>query len=154
MKKLITLLLVVLPFFTIAQVAPKNADKIIVQNERSAEENFKLAKQLLADNDIEIASQDKEIYQIKTGRIRINNDAGCAYLINCKEGKVTITGSWGTTLGLNIGGITSAPSTYRLINKGTQKGIFNQMNDFAKKLGDNISYTTLVKAVPQKDDVY
>jgi hypothetical protein len=154
MKKLIALIVMLLPFFINAQVVPKNADKIIVQNDNSAEQNFKLAKQLLADNDIEVASQDKDIFQIKTGRIRINNDAGCTYLINCKDDKVTITGSWGTTLGINIGYITSAPSTYQLIYKGTQKSTFNRMNEFAKKLGDNISYTTLSKKVPQKDDVY
>lgn len=75
----------------------KIADKIIVQNDKTAEENFKLAKQLLADDDIEIAFQDKDIWQIKTGRIRLSNEAGYAYLINCKERKVTITGSWGLT---------------------------------------------------------
>ena len=157
MKKLILLLLLAVPTFAKAQTEiPKGSDKIVVNNTRSAEDNFKLAKQLLADDDIEILSQDKDIFQIITGGVRISNDAKFSYLINCREGKVTITGTWGTTIGLNMGGITSSPSTYAVTYKGGQKELFNRMDTFAKQLGDlqyHITYTA-PKPKKNKDDVY
>jgi hypothetical protein len=157
MKKLILLLLLAVPALANAQTEiPKGSDKIVVNNTRSAEDNFKLAKQLLADDDIEILSQDKDIFQINTGGVRISNDAKFSYLINCREGKVTITGTWGTTIGLNMGGITSAPSTYAVTYKGGQKELFNRMDTFAKQLADVqyvITYTA-PKPKKNKDDVY
>lgn len=158
MKKLI-IILIVLPSFVWAQgiEIPKNSDKIIVVNQLTAEQNFIKAKQALADKDIEVASQDRDIYQIKTGRIRSSDNGGYTFLINCKDGKISITGTWGSNLGLNVGGITQGSSIYSIKYKGTEKYFFNQMNDLAKELGTEIQYqTTIVMVKPKvnKDDVY
>ena len=152
MKKLILLLLVVLPFITMAQTEIlKNADKIIVINEKSAMDNFIKAKQALADLDVEILSQDKDIYQIKTGKIRSTNDGWYSYLVNCRDGKISITGQWGTNLGM----LSQGASTYAITNKGLQKYIFNKMNDYAKQLGDKLEYSvtpTIAKTRAKSDD--
>jgi hypothetical protein len=157
MKKLTTLILI---FFTInvyaqTTVIPKNADKIIVLNDKTAEENFIKVKQTLADKDIAIAVQDRDVFQISTGKIRLNNNSSCSYLINCRDNKISITGTWGTTMGLQIGYVTSNPSTYAIKYKGNQKVIFNQMDELAKELGTEIKYEVpVVKKMPKNDDVY
>ena len=113
MKKLI-LLFFLFPMLLIAQEIPKNSDKIIVVNQLTAEQNFIRAKQVLADQDIAIAVQDRDIFQISTGRIRQSDNASFQYLINCREGKVSITGTWSSNIGLNLGGITQGASTYSI----------------------------------------
>jgi hypothetical protein len=157
MKKLM-LLMFLLPFLAVAQTEiPKGSDKITIINNHTASENFLLAKQILADQDIEIATQDKDIFQIKTGKIRASDNGTFSYLINCRDNKVTMTGTWGSNLGLNIGGLTSGPSLYAIQYKGTQKFMFNQMNDIAKQIGVNLEYSnTIVYVKPKKsyDDVY
>ena len=145
-----------LPMLLKAQQIPKNSDKIIVVNQLTAEQNFIRAKQVLADQDIAIAVQDRDIFQISTGQIRQSDNATFVYLINCREGKVSITGTWSSNIGLNLGGITQGASTYSIKYKGLQKLLFNQMNDFAKKLGNNIEYQSSVVNLPKKnnDDLY
>ena len=147
-----------LPLSLLAQEIPKNSDKIIVTNTQTAEQNFIKAKQVLADQDIAVAVQDRDIFQISTGRIRQSDNASFQYLINCREGKVSITGTWSSNIGLNLGGITQGASTYTIKYKGLQKLLFNQMNDFAKKLGENIEYqSSVVVNEPKKksnDDLY
>jgi len=159
MKKITLLLLILLPFIGYSQSEiPKNSDKIIVLNELTAAANFIKAKQALADLDIEILSQDRDIFQIKTAKIRSTNDAGYAYLINCRDGKVTITGTWGTNIGIQVGAITQGASTYAITYKGLQKYIFNKMNEYALKLGDKLEYQSsevIAKTLPKgNDDVY
>jgi hypothetical protein len=156
MKKLL-LVMLLLPTWCLAQEIPKNSDKIIVINQLSAEQNFIRAKQALGDRDIEIASQDREIFQIKTAHIRSTDNGGYSFLINCREGKVSITGTWGGNIGLNIGGITQGPSTYKIQYKGAQKYFFNKMQEFAKELGTQIEYQTtviMVKPKVNKDDLF
>ncbi|MEJ5962795.1 hypothetical protein [Pedobacter immunditicola] len=159
MKKLTLLLLLLLPFVGYSQTEiPKNSDKIIVINKLTAADNFIKAKQALADLDIEILSQDRDIFQIKTGKIRSTDNGSYAYLINCREGKISITGTWGTNLGLNVGMISQGPSNYAIKYKGLQKFIFNKMNDFALKLGDKLEYQTsevIAQTRPKgNDDLY
>lgn len=152
------MLLIALPIFAVAQTEiPKGSDKIVVINQLTADQNFIKAKQALADKDIEIASQDKDIFQIKTAQIRSTENGGYAFLINCKEGKVSITGSWGSNIGLNIGGFTQSPSVYKIQYKGAQKYFFNKMQEFAKELGIQIEYLTtavMVKPPVNKDDLF
>lgn len=158
MKKLILLLLLAVPALANAQTEiPKGSDKIVVVNNRTAADNFILAKQILADESIEILSQDKDIFQIKTGRIRATDNGSYSYLINCRDGKVTVTGTWGTTNGIQVGFLTQSPSTYAVTYKGGQKELFNRMNEFAKQLGDDVQYVvsyTAPKPRKNNDDVY
>lgn len=159
MKKLATLILFLFTINTYGQTneIPKNADKIVVLNDKTAEQNFIKAKQALADKDIAIAVQDRDIFQITTGRIRQNDNASFSYLINCRDNKISITGVWSTNVGLQVGMITQGASTYNITYKGTQKIIFNQMDELAKELGTEIKYEvtqTVVKENPKNDDVY
>ncbi|RAJ19246.1 hypothetical protein LY11_05300 [Pedobacter cryoconitis] len=151
--------MLLLPCFAWAQTQeiPKNSDKIIVINQQTSEQNFIKVKQALADRDIEIATQDRDIFQIKTALIRSTENGGYSFLINCKDGKVSFTGTWGSNLGLNIGGITQAPSIYKIQYKGAQKYFFNKMKEFAETFGTEIRYETtviMVKPPKNQDDLY
>jgi hypothetical protein len=151
-----------LPFFGFTQEILKNADTIIVKNDQSAEQNFQLVKKLLADDEIEIAIQDSSSNQFETGRIRLANNLGCHYLIDCKQGRITVsgtvegkngmTGSYGNGVGISIPIGRSRKESYPITNKGFMKLIFKRMDDFAKKLGDNISYTASTVKTKKKAD--
>jgi hypothetical protein len=154
MKKILLMLLTLLPLLSMAQQMeiPKNSDKIIVINQVTAEENFKKAKQILADMDVAIATQDRDTWQIKSGEIRQTDNVSYRYLINCRDNKVSITGTWGTNIGINVGGITQGPSTYVISYKGAVKIMFNKMNDFAKQLGGELTYESSKAKAETKTD--
>jgi hypothetical protein len=151
MKLFFVVFVTMLPLLSSAQKILKNADTIIITNDKSAEQNFKLAKQALADGDIEIANQDSTSYQIQTGVIKMASNFGYHYLLNCQKGRIAISGtvvgknamtsSYGNGVGISIPIGKSREESYQLTNKGFLKLIFKRMNDFAKKLGDNISYS-------------
>ena len=158
------MILFLIPLLSVAQNIgiPKNADKIIVHNSLTAEQNFIKAKQTLADSDIAIAMQDRDIFQIQTGSIRQRDNATFQYLINCKDGRISITGTWTTTLSMGVAsggfGLSQGSGNHSIKYKGNEKYVFNRMNDFAKQLGGDIVYniTTefVVKRIKSDDDVY
>jgi len=151
MKLLFVVIVAMLPFVGFGQQILKNADTIIITDDQSAEQNFKLVKQVLADDHIEISSQDSLSYQLHTGTIKLAKNTGYQYLINSKQGRITIsgsvvgkngmTGAYGNGVGISIPVGKSRIESYPIANKGFMKIIFKRMNDFAKKLGDNISYS-------------
>lgn len=90
MRLFFALLLTTLPFLSSAQKISKNADTIIITNDKSAEQNFKLAKKVLADGDIEITKQDSTSYQVQTGPIKMASNFGYYYFLNCQQGRIAI----------------------------------------------------------------
>jgi len=147
MKTLTLLLLLLFPLagFTQNEI-PKNSDKIIVSNDKTAQDNFIIAKQALADADIEILGQDRDVFQIKTGKIIFNESVSYSYLINCRDGKISITGTWTNNVNFNSVMITRQGFTYPIQYKAKQKVLFNKMNDFAKQLGEKLDYQSSVEA--------
>ena len=141
MKTLTLLLFLLFPLagFTQNEI-PKNSVKILVRNDKTAPDNFTYVKQALADADIEILNQDRDVFQIKTGKIIFNGNANYSYLFNCKDGKISITGTWTNNLSVNSGMISQEGYTNVIQYTGKQKDIFNKMNDFAKKLGEKLEY--------------
>lgn len=151
MRLFFAVLVTMLPFLSSAQKILKNADTIIITNDKSAEQNFKLVKKVLADGNIEIVTQDSTSYQVQTGPIKMASNFGYYYFLNCQQGRIAISGtvvgkngmtsSYGNGIGISIPIGKSREESYPLTNKGFLKLIFKRMNDFAKKLGDNISYS-------------
>lgn len=144
MKNLI-LLLLVLPFVGLSQEIPKKADIIVISNDKSASENFILVKQTLSDNGIEISSQDRDVFQIKGGPIAASKNAVTSfYLFKCKDNSIVMTGKFKSGIELNLGGTTATDELDVISNRGMSgsmyKRSFNSMNDFAKKLGNNVAY--------------
>jgi hypothetical protein len=67
MKNKVNLLLLLLFTCALAHAQQKGCDKILIKNDKSASDNFLDVKLILAEKGIEIASIDKDIFQLKTG---------------------------------------------------------------------------------------
>jgi hypothetical protein len=162
MRLFFTVFVTMLPLLSSAQKMLKNADTIIITNDKSAEQNFKLAKQALANANIEIANQDSTSYQVQTGLIKMASNFGYYYLLSCKKGRIAISGtvvgkngmtsSYGNGVGISIPIGKSREERHPLTNKGFLRLIFKRMNDFAKKLGDNISYSDSTAEAKKKSE--
>lgn len=154
MKKLITLLLTVLPFLTIAQ--EKGTDKIIIKTDKTVEENFKTVKLQLAEKGIEIASQDADIHQIKTGVTPITKyGASAYYIIFCKDNEIQIKGMFNT--GIVMGGMVKDTDPFRqIVNRklGLYGVSWQSILALAKQFGTDISYSDAPVRQVIKDDVY
>lgn len=142
-KLLIFAALITLTFGIYAQdKAPKDVNKIIIKTDKSASDNFILVKQVLAENGIEIASQDKDINQIKTGVTPITKyGASAYYLFFCKDNTIVLNGLFNSGVKINVN--DSDPFT-TIKNKrlGLWGVSFDAMQKLALKLGKNISYET------------
>jgi hypothetical protein len=163
--KLYTLLLLVFAcVMTHAQQqVPKNANKIVVKNDKTAADNFLAVKLILAEKAIEIASQDKDIYQVKTGVTPITKyGAGAYYVIFCKDNSIQLSGYFNTGLELNTL-VKDTDPFKQIVNR--KMGLYGEswraMNDLAIQLGSDIEYlggevkpVTRAKRDLFKDDVY
>jgi hypothetical protein len=156
MKKFtLTILLTIFSIVIYAQ-APKGASKIIVNNSKSAADNFLLVKQQLAENSIGIAQQDKDVFQIITSTI----NGKYVYVIFCKNNAIHITGTYTTGYDVHLGfGIIDKDEASKITNRGMSGSIikksFQSMESFAKELGTNITYGDVPpKKKPQNDDAY
>ena len=130
---------------TFKSTAIKKADRIVIANEKSAAENFIMVKQMLSDNDIEITSQDKDIFQIKSGQITITRGGASGYYnFNCRQGKIVVTGFYKAGYDLNIWGVIAKDEYTKIQNRGMggsiTKEAWNKMDLFSQKLGEKITY--------------
>lgn len=122
---------------------PKNSSVIIVQNDLTAKENLLFVKKTLAENGIEISSEDKDVLQIKTGLMPIDKLGYSAfYIIYCKDKSIRINGLFNTG-DKNIIGVIINDDPFRKIyyqQWGGEAISFRSMNEFAKTLGNDIKY--------------
>lgn len=138
--KYILLCFLSIPICVGAQEILKKANRIIISNDKKAEDNFTLVKHLLSDKGIEIDSQDKEVFQIKTGIFKIDkyNSSGF-YILKCYNKKISLVGKRKNSVFDR-----EADPFNEISNKGMSgsplKLSFESMNNFAKDLGDNVSY--------------
>jgi len=142
MKKIIiALILVISSINAYSQFdIPKGADKIVIKNDRTAQQNFLLSKQILADNSIEIDKQDGDIHQVKSGKVKLNNYAYYIMLISSKDSLISITGTWANTITVQTSSLSLPPTAYTVRNKGSDKIVFTKMDDFATKFGGKKEY--------------
>lgn len=138
---------VLIPIFLCAQEFPKGANKIVVSTRNSPSENFANVKRVLAADGIEIAKQDAEVLQIKTGTVKASNEkASCYFIITCNGNEIIIRGMYKTGLTREIGLGISQESEYQTIqnfgkSRSPYKDPFITMNDIALSLhGDKLRY--------------
>jgi|GEM_PF-893446 len=129
-------------------VIPKRANKIILLNDKTAEENFTILKQSLAEAGIEVANQDKDIFQIKTGAIITKGFAGGSdvfLLLSCKDSSIIIRGQLRSSLVITSGNATSDSALETVSYTGFKGSIYRKawegMDNFARSLNiDRIYY--------------
>lgn len=145
MKKLSTLFILSIIYFTSYAQAPKKANSIIVSNSNTAEQNFVLVKKALAEGNIEIGNQDKDVFQIKSGLINITKSGTNGYyFFNCRQNEIIIKGQYRSGLDIEIAGVKTIDDFTPIENIGmkgsTTKKAFLKMDEFAAKLGGDLSY--------------
>ncbi|MBC6112989.1 hypothetical protein ACFOG5_09720 [Pedobacter fastidiosus] len=142
MKILMLTLISILTLNLYAQEVPipRGADKIIVKNNKTASENFIAVKQNLAEKGIEIAKQDKDIFQIKTGITPITKyGASAYYIIFCQDNQISVKGLFNTGIVIN----NMMQDTYQQIANrklGLNKVSFQSMVTLAKSFGSELLY--------------
>lgn len=116
-------------------LAPKKTYEIVVKNELTADQNFTLVGQTLADNDFVIDVKDKEFKTIKTASKNLDNTArGLRLIFSIRDHEISITGQ-GTVASFSQPVIMGQGGSF------IQK-CFAKMQEFAMKLGSNLEYIT------------
>lgn len=125
----------------------RKCNRIIIFNEKSAQQNYIHAKSIIADNGIEIKTQDADILQITTGIIPGKGNSESHYIIQCKDSLISIRGLFKSNLKINIFGQTGEGATEQISNMGmpgsVYQKVFNAMNTFALKMGSTVKYERL-----------
>ena len=115
---------------------PKKTWKILIRNNKSAEENFTLIGKTIIENDFSIEKKDKEFFSIQTSPIRLEK-LNALYYLNfiTKDSLIILTGMSKINLSINYGGVTSESSYDKIINKGMNGSVakesFKEMLRFA-----------------------
>lgn len=125
---------------------PKKANKIIIVNSKTAEENYIYAGKVLVQNGYGLKTSNKEFGQFETTPKKMNRNKVWTGIFNVSvtDSLITITGQFtnGISFGLGMGARSEA-SYYEIKYMG--KGLFDnsafyEMIDLALKFGDNIKY--------------
>ena len=115
------------------KLIPKKTYKILVKNELTADENFKLVGQTLTSNDFVVDVKDKEYRTIKTFPLSMDNTTrGLRLVFIIRDHEISVSGE--ATLAT-----LSQPVKNRVGGAFLQK-CFNRMRDFVLKLGNNLQY--------------
>jgi len=142
MKKLF-LLIMLSPLFVHSQDIPKNANTIIIKGV-----SFEQVVNNLLDSGFKIDKIDKEYHTVKTEYRKVCTD--CVpelYLdVRVKDSIATITGKWKSTANLFFPATTNENAyIFEIKNERDKvpKRCFAIMNNFAKALNSQISYSKL-----------
>jgi len=120
----------------------KKTWKILIKNNKSAEENFTLVGKTILENDFSIDKKDKEFLSIQTTPKSLEK-LNATYYLNFafKDSIIILTGMTKINISINLGGVTSESSYDKIINKGmsgsVNKESFNAMLKFAKLIPES-----------------
>ncbi|KIA92901.1 hypothetical protein OA93_22770 [Flavobacterium sp. KMS] len=124
---------------TLIQDPPKKTWKILVKNNKTAEENFKMIGQTLIENNYSIEKKDKEFLFIQTSPKNLQK-LNASYFLNFtfKDNLIILSGMSKMNISINFGSITTESNYEKIINKGMRGSImkesFNEMLQFATLL--------------------
>jgi len=143
MKKLVILLFTI-PALTFGQV-PKGANKIIISNDASKDQNMKHVIQTLIEAGYTIYKSDLEYGTIQTDEIpSARKQPLHKFNFVIKDKSIQVSGYAKTGIGLVFSGVTVSDDWFQIENKGmkgsTQMQVFLIMDEFSRKLIGSISY--------------
>lgn len=144
-KKRILILILLICSITAQSQIPNKATKIIIQNDKTASENFDYVAKSLIQNDYFLDSKDKELFLIKTQPKQVNKWTGMYYLnIVTVDNQIQISGQMNTGQEISMDIVTIAsrwePISFKGLNKSLYKLAFNHMDSFASKLEGTKQY--------------
>lgn len=151
MKKSILTLLVLIPIVAFSQkqdsIPFAGASKIIIKNNNTAEQNYKIAAEKLLDQNYMIDKSDKEFHQLYTGSVKVYGE-GVSRLMSLyvlsRDGSITIVGRTKKTEQLRLINTPQDTDNYEnMVYKKNLllKDVFGKMEAYAKSLGGKIIYS-------------
>lgn len=125
--------------------APKNTWEIVVNNNLSASDNFKLIDDIINKNYFSFQSKNDDIMRISTKDNFKERIITYIFTLSVKDNSISITGKYTTNY---MGGPTyteSQEESFKKISKRGMKGstheeTFAKMQSFALLLGNNLKY--------------
>lgn len=122
--------------------------KIIVSNDKSAEDNYKLAGTLMLDQGYNIGSKDAEFFQISSEPVKVFGQ-GVTHMMSiyavAKDHQITITSkSKSLTTTRVVSWQDKQPGIETVPYKKTRilaKSIYSKLQAFAKSLGGKVTYS-------------
>ena len=146
------------PIVTLEQtgsaVPEKNANTIVVQNDKSALENYKLLLEVLVkngygihvdDNDTMEIDENTEYITVQT-KERNANSATIRYFLNgvAKKNEIVLSGKYSSSVETSFSGPNEKVFMYDIVNKGgkgsSNRFTFDAMQSVAKNLNGRIVY--------------
>jgi len=127
--------------------APKRTEKIVVHNNLSADNNYKLIDNILAKNAIIVNAKDNNSNTMKISIKNNFREKIVTYLLtlSVEDNKIDIAGKYSTNI--SVGPIydeKSDKSFSKISNKGMKGSVkqetFHKMQSFALLLGKNLEY--------------
>lgn len=151
MKKLILIILLAFPLISIAQKVDtaifNGAAKIVVSNNKSATENYKLAAEKLLDHGYIIDKSDKEFFQLFSGGVKVYGEGVSRILslyVLSRDGSIIIVGRTKKTDQMQIVNTPKDTDNYEsMVYKKSLllKDIFGKMEKYAKTLGGTLTFS-------------
>jgi len=151
MKKLLLIILLALPFVSMAQKVDtaifNGAAKIVVSNNKSAAENYKLAAEKLLDQGYIIDKSDKEFFQLFSGGVKVYGEGVSRILslyVLSRDGSITIVGRTKKTDQMQIVNTPKDTDNYEPMaykKSLLMKDIFGKMEKYAKTLGGKLTFS-------------
>lgn len=152
-KQLLTFLLMVTTVICFGQKTDtaifKGATKIIIKNANTAEDNYKLAGQLLLDNGYTIGNKDAEFFQISSEPVKVVGQGSTRALVIyaiSKDNQVTIIGKSKNLSTLQVVEWSKNESSPEIMpysrTKIISKAIYYKLSEYAKAFKSNsITYS-------------
>jgi hypothetical protein len=153
MKKSI-LLLVLVAAFQLAHAQKtdstlfKGVTRILISNNKTAEENYKLCGQIMLDQGYNIGSKDSEFLQIASEPVRVFGQ-GVTHMFSVytvsKDHQITITGKSKSLSSFNESRSISRENAFNVVpyqNKLISKNIYEKLNKYVAAFKDSkITYS-------------
>jgi len=128
-----------LSFQVVAQTIPKKSSTIIINNDKTALENYQLIGQTLLANDFQIEDSNKDFFTVKTQpQFHKKKLRGVQYFYNFVglDNQIKLTGKF------NISNLDNdwSEAIYKGMKGSPVKYSFEQMNELAKLFKGDILY--------------
>ncbi|MDQ1139480.1 hypothetical protein [Pedobacter agri] len=151
MKRILLILTLALPLFAFSQrqdsIPFVGATKIIIKNDKSAEDNYQLAAKTLLDQNYTIEKSDKEFHQLYSGSVKVFGEGTTRWVslyVLSRDGSITIVGRAKRTEQLQLINVPKDTDNFETLPYKKNlllKNIFAQTTAFAKSIGGKIIYS-------------
>lgn len=151
-KLLLTLIAIAITHIVVAQKVDTSifngVTKIIIKNNLTAQENYKLSGNTLLNMDYSVGGKDAEFFQLSSEPFKVFGQGVtqilAIYTVS-KDNQITIIGRTKSLTTTKIVSFQDTEQAYEVIpykkSRLLSKNIYDKMQEFAKSLGGTITYS-------------